>query len=49
MQAAFNNRYKFFDKASINMVESILDTGNFVEVSGKNLALEITKQNQCLT
>ena len=45
MEAAFNNRYKFFDKASVDMVESILDTDNCVEVSGRCLALEITKQN----
>lgn len=49
METAFNNRYKFFDKASIDMVDCILNTDNYVKVPGKTIALEITKQNQCLT
>ena len=49
METAFNTRYKFFDKASVDMVDSILNTDNYVKVPGKTLALEITKQNQALT
>jgi hypothetical protein len=49
METVFNNRYKFFDKASIDMVDSILNTENCIKVPGKTLALEITKQNQALT
>jgi len=49
METAFDNRYKFFDKASVEMVDSILNTEKCVKVPGKTLALEITKQNQALT
>jgi len=49
METAFNNRYKFFDKASIEMVDSILNTDKCIKVPGKTIALEITKQNQSLT
>ena len=49
METVFDNRYKFFDKASVDMVDSILNTDNCITVPGKLLALEITKQNQALT
>jgi hypothetical protein len=49
METAFNNRYKFFDKVAIEMVDSILNTDKCVNVPGKLIALEITKQNQSLT
>ena len=49
METAFDNRYKFFDKASVVMVDSILNTDKCIKVPGKTLALEITKQNQALT
>ena len=49
MERAFNNKYKFFNKVSIDMTDSILNTENFIKVPGKTIALEITKQNQKLT
>ena len=48
METVFNNRFKFFNKPSIDMVDSILNTDSSIKVPGKTLALEITKQNQAL-
>ena len=48
METVFNNRFKFFNKPSIDMVDSILNTDSSIKVSGKTLALEITKQNQAV-
>ena len=49
MEKAFKSRYKFFDKAGVEMVDSILNTDNCIKVPGITIALEITKQNQSLT
>ena len=45
-QKIFNKRFEIQKKIAINELELLLEIPEVIEIPGKNIALEITKQNQ---
>jgi hypothetical protein len=45
-QKIFNKRFEIQKKIAINELELLLEIPEVLEIPGKNIALEITKQNQ---
>ena len=42
MEMLFGEQYKYDEKASVSIIENLLDSEEFITVPGKNIALEIT-------
>jgi hypothetical protein len=45
LQSTFNRHFKYVEEVSIENIDNILNLNEVITLPGKNLAMEITKQN----